>query len=83
MIATICSIYKICVVTIKTNIFGKVITAQHLQVILQGGGGVLLAILGGGVPPGSPNLDPISDQNMSFSHPFSDQAPVAQKMVNS
>ena len=39
MIATICSIYKICVVTIKTNIFGKVITAQHLQVILQGGGG--------------------------------------------
>ena len=31
------------------------------------GGGVLLRILGGGVPPGSPTPDPISDQNMSFS----------------
>ena len=28
------------------------------------GGGVLLKILGGGVPPGSPNPDPISDQKM-------------------
>ena len=28
------------------------------------GGGVLLGILGGGVPPGSPNPDPISDQKM-------------------
>ena len=27
-----------------------------------GPGGVLLGILGGGVPPGSPNPDPISDQ---------------------
>ena len=26
----------------------------------------LLGILGGGVPPGSPNPDPISDQKMSF-----------------
>ena len=26
--------------------------------------GVLLGILGGGVPPGSPNPDPISDQKM-------------------
>jgi len=36
------------------------------------GGGVLLEILeilGGGVPPGSPNPDPISDQKMSFSTP--------------
>ena len=33
------------------------------------GGGVLLGILGGGVPPGSPNPDPISDQKMSFSTP--------------
>ena len=31
---------------------------------------VLLGILGGGVPPGSsPNPDPISDQNVSFSTP--------------
>ena len=27
-----------------------------------------------GVPPGSANPDPISDQKMSFSHPFSDLA---------
>ena len=27
-------------------------------------------ILGGGVPPGSPNPDPISDQEMSFSRPI-------------
>ena len=31
-----------------------------------GGGGVLL---GGDVPPGSPNSDPISDQKMSISTP--------------
>ena len=35
--------------------------------------GVLLGILGGGVPPGSPNPDPISDQKCLFLHPFSDQ----------
>ena len=33
------------------------------------GGGVLLGILGRGVPPGSSNPDPISDQKMSFSTP--------------
>ena len=33
--------------------------------------GVLLGILGGGVPPGSPNPDPISDQKMPlFTHVF-------------
>ena len=31
--------------------------------------GVLPGILGGGVPSGSPNPDPISDRNMSFSTP--------------
>ena len=38
-------------------------------------GGVLLGILGGCMPPGSPNPDPITDQKMSsrYSHPFSDQ----------
>ena len=30
----------------------------------RSGGGVLLGILGGGVPPGSPNPDPISDQKL-------------------
>ena len=34
-----------------------------------GGGGVLLGILGGGVPPVSSNPDPISDLNMPFSTP--------------
>ena len=37
--------------------------------LVPGGGGVLLEICGGGVPPGSPNSDPISDQNMPFSIP--------------
>ena len=37
--------------------------------VWAGGGGVLLGILGGGVPPGSPKPDPISDQKMSFSTP--------------
>ena len=31
------------------------------------GAGVTLGILGGGVPPDSPNPDPISDQKMSIS----------------
>ena len=34
-----------------------------------GGGRVLLGILGGNVPPASPNPDPISDQKMSFYKP--------------
>ena len=34
--------------------------------------GVLRVILGGGVPPSSPNPDPVSDQKVSFPHPFSD-----------
>ena len=33
-------------------------------------GGLLLGILSGGVPPVSPNHDPISDQKMSFSTPI-------------
>ena len=34
-----------------------------------GGRGILLGILGRGVPPGSPNPDPISLQNIPFSTP--------------
>ena len=34
-----------------------------------GGGEVMLRILGGDVPPGYPNPDPISDQKLSFSTP--------------
>ena len=33
-------------------------------------GGLLLGIFGGGVPPGSPNPGPISDQRMSFFTPI-------------
>ena len=43
----------------------------------RGGGGVeglLLGINSGGVPLGSTNSNPISDQKMSYSHPFSDLA---------
>ena len=39
-----------------------------------GGGGELLRILGEGVPPGSSNPDPISNQKCHFSHRFSDMA---------
>ena len=40
------------------------------QDIYRPGGGALLGILVGGVPPGSPNPNPISDQpEMSFSTP--------------
>ena len=35
----------------------------------EGGGGVLPGILVGGVLPGSPNPDPVSDQKMTFSTP--------------
>ena len=31
-----------------------------------------MGLPGGGVPPGSPNPDPISAQKCHFSHPFSD-----------
>jgi len=34
------------------------------------GGGVLVEIFGGGVPPASPNPDPISDQKMLFPMPI-------------
>ena len=45
-----------------------------LEEIMCSPRGLLLGILGVGVPPGSPNPDPISDQkkNGNFPHPFSD-----------
>ena len=39
-------------------------TAAQCNSMEEGGGGVLLVILDGVVPPGSPNPDPISDQKM-------------------
>ena len=41
-------------------------SAIHFPKAYPGGGGALLGILGEGLPPGSPNPDPISDQRMSF-----------------
>ena len=40
-----------------------------LATLSPGGRGVPLGILGGGVTPGSPNPDRISDQKMQFSTP--------------
>ena len=42
-------------------------TGQKNMEWKPGGGGVLLGIRSGGVPPGSPNPDPISDPNRPFS----------------
>ena len=49
---------------------GSVVSTTNL-----GARGLLLGILGGSVPPGSPNPDPVSDQKcFFFSHPFSELA---------
>ena len=45
---------------------GAIFLKLHRDLSSGKGGGVLLGILGGGMPPGSPNPDPISDQKMSF-----------------
>ena len=46
---------------------------KHLTQVIRGkkekNPGGYLGILGGGVPPGFSNPDPISDQKMSFSTP--------------
>ena len=47
---------------------------KHLAITPPPPGGVLLVILGRGVPPVSPNPDSISDQKCYFSHPFSNMA---------
>ena len=41
---------------------------SFFHIATPGGGGVLLEILGGGVPPGSSNPDPISDQKNVIFH---------------
>ena len=48
---------------------------MHTKRVLRapGGGGVLLGILGGGVPPVSLNPDPIQTKKCNFPHPFVDQ----------
>ena len=52
---------------LKWNWAGRV--ARRTDTRGGGGGGVLLGFFGRGVPSGSPNPDPISDQNIPFSTP--------------
>ena len=54
------------------SVWGNIFRADPHTLI--SGGGVLLGILGGSVPPGSPNPDLILDQKCHFLHPFSDLA---------
>ena len=44
--------------------------------------GELRGILGGGVPPGSPNPDPISDQKCHFPHPLSGLKEVTKHIIH-
>ena len=41
---------------------------HHREIPGGGGRGVLLGILGGSVPPGTPYPDPISDQKIFHTH---------------
>ena len=51
--------------TFNKNLFTMETSRNTVFVYRPGrGGGVLLGILGGAVPPGSSNSDPISDQKM-------------------
>ena len=52
--------------TVSRGNFNKE-SVKHLH---PGPGGVLLEILSGGVPRGSPNTDPISDQKKKISTPI-------------
>ena len=47
-------------------------THYEADQLLANPGGVPLRVLGRGVPPGSPNPEPIQTQECHFSHPFSD-----------
>ena len=47
----------------------KKLGVRALEIYVIPPGGVLLGILGGGVPPGSSNPDPISDLKMPFPTP--------------
>ena len=53
--------------------FGNKTTVAGERKVNIPGGRVLLGIFGGGVLPGSPNPDPVSDQKSNFPHLFSNQ----------
>ena len=59
----------------------KEVTQEGDTVVLASRG-VLLGILGGGVPPGSPNPDPISDQKCHFPHPLSGLKEVTKHIIH-
>ena len=66
----------ITVLQVEVSLFASLVsTKRKSRYRRPGGGGILLGILGGGVPPGSPNPDPISEQNCNFPHPFLDYTP--------
>ena len=51
----------------------KPVSERYISDPLPTPGGVLMGILGVGVPPGSPNPDPISEKKCNFRHPFTEQ----------
>ena len=51
-----------------TDCFLLQILSNRETLSWPGGGGVLLGVLGGVVPPGSPDPDPISDQKNVLFH---------------
>ena len=60
----------------------QLVSSSFRTRIAQGGG--ILLVLGRGVPSGSPNPNPISDQNLPFHcpHPFPDLGPIVRKPIN-
>ena len=63
----------------NSHVSTKSILCNHVPITFPRG--ILLGILGGGVPPGSPNPDPTSDQKISFSIPFSDPEVVTKRNI--
>ena len=53
----------------KWSVSRNIAEIFKMSIVYNPGGGVLLGSFGGGVPPASPNPDPISDQKMPFPTP--------------
>ena len=56
--------------TVKVPLFKQ---KRQVNIIMRKSGGGTPWHLGGGVPPGSPNHDPLSDKKNAIPDPFSDQ----------
>ena len=67
--------------TLSTNTYSECCSFCLVNILLVG---VLLGILGGGVPPGSSNLDPLSDQQQQqhklYLHDYNYVVTVLQKL---